>query len=273
MPAARINGTTLEYWESGAGAPVVFVHGSLADHRTWHRQKMPFSRHYRAIGYSRRCHFPNPAADAGSDYSAASHAADLGQLVRQLTDQPAHIVASSFGGYIALYLAVHQPGLVRSLVLGEPPVFPWLEEIAGGAALLASFMHDAWEPARRSFAAGASEEGIRYFLDGVLGRGIFDAMKPGARTGVMDNAAEMALEAASPLYFSRLTREEVRRISLPVLLLGGAMSPPIFTPILDELERCLPQADRCTIPAASHSLHIENPAAYNAAVLGFLEKS
>jgi pimeloyl-ACP methyl ester carboxylesterase len=58
-----------------------------------------------------------------------------------------------------------------------------------------------------------------------------------------------------------------------VLLLGGAMSPPIFAPILEELERCLPRAGRCTVPAASHSLHMENPAAYNAAVLDFLGRS
>ncbi|MGA2480542.1 MAG: alpha/beta hydrolase, partial [Spirochaetia bacterium] len=183
MAAAGINGTSLEYWESGAGVPVVFVHGSLADYRTWHRQKGPFSRHHRAIGYSRRCHFPNPTTDAGSDYSAASHAADLAELIRRLTGEPVHIVASSFGGYIALYLAVHQPGLVRSLALGEPPLFPWLPEIPGGAPLLASFMNDAWEPAQRSFRAGRAEEGIRYFLDGVLGPGVFDDMKPSARSG------------------------------------------------------------------------------------------
>jgi non-heme chloroperoxidase len=168
---------------------------------------------------------------------------------------------------------VQKPTLFKSLVMGEPPLFPWLEEIPGGAPLLASFMNDAWEPARRSFAGGRAEEGIRFFLDGVLGPGLFDAMKPGARSGILDNAAEMALEAASPEYFSRLTREEVSRMTKPVLLLGGEKSPPIFAPILSELERCLPRASRCTIPGASHSLHIENPAAYNAAVLGFLGKS
>jgi non-heme chloroperoxidase len=267
---AAINGTTLEYWECGTGVPVVFVHGSLADYRTWHRQKGPFCRRSRAIGYSRRCHFPNPAADAGPDFSAASHAADLAELIRQLADQPVHIVASSFGGYIALYLAVHRPGLVRSLVLGEPPLFPWLEEIPGGAPLLAAFMSESWEPCRASFAAGRQEDGIRSFLDGVLGKGVFDAMKPTARSGIMDNAPEMALEAASPGLFSRLTREEVSGLAAPALLLGGERSPPIFAPILAELGRCLPGARRCTIPAASHSLHIENPAAYNEAVLAFL---
>jgi non-heme chloroperoxidase len=273
MAAAEINGTTLEYWESGTGVPVFFVHGSCADFRSWHRQRGPFSRHYRAIGYSRRCHFPNPTTDAGSDYSAALHAADLAALIRALAAEPVHIVASSFGAYIALVLAVQQPAIVRSLVLGEPPLFPWLQEIPGGAPLLASFMTEAWEPAQRSFKAGSPEKGVRCFLDGVLGPGVFDAMTASARSGIMDNAPEMAVEASAADLFTPLLREEVKKLSTPVLLLGGERSRPIFAPIVSELARCLPRATRTTIPAASHMLHLENPAAYNAAVLGFLGKN
>ena len=273
MAAAEINGTTLEYWESGTGVPVFFVHGSLADFRSWHRQRGPFSRHYRAIGYSRRCHFPNTAAHAGSGYSAALHAADLAALIRCLAAEPVHIVASSFGAYIALVLAVRQPALVRSLVLGEPPLFPWLEEIPGGAPLLALFMKDAWVPAQRAFKEGRPEEGVRCFLDGVLGPGGFDAMSASARSGILDNAPEMALEASSNDLFTPLPREEVKKLSLPVLLLGGEKSRPIFSPILSELARCLPRSCRGTIPGSSHTFHIENPAAYNAAVLGFLGKN
>jgi pimeloyl-ACP methyl ester carboxylesterase len=55
-----------------------------------------------------------------------------------------------------------------------------------------------------------------------------------------------------------------------VLLLGGEASPRIFATLLEELPRVLPRAIRRTIPAASHSMHIDNPAAYNEAVLGFL---
>jgi pimeloyl-ACP methyl ester carboxylesterase len=86
----------------------------------------------------------------------------------------------------------------------------------------------------------------------------------------MENAAEMYGETASADYFSPLSREEVAGVAQPVLLLGGGTSPAIFAPLLDELGRLLPRSTRLTIPASSHNLHIQNPRAYNEAVLGFL---
>lgn len=35
MPAMQVNGTQLEYVERGQGAPVVLVHGTLGDYRSW----------------------------------------------------------------------------------------------------------------------------------------------------------------------------------------------------------------------------------------------
>jgi pimeloyl-ACP methyl ester carboxylesterase len=47
----------------------------------------------------------------------------------------------------------------------------------------------------------------------------------------------------------------------------------MFHLITDELERCLPDTERQTIPNASHAIHNGNPSAYNAAVLDFLAKN
>jgi non-heme chloroperoxidase len=270
MTTVTVNGTSLAYGESGAGVPVVFVHGSLADFRSWSMQKVPFSNRYRVIAYSRRFHYPNPPEGSEAEYSATLHAADLEALVRSLATEPVHLVGSSFGAYVALLLAVRQPSLVRSLVLGEPPLFPWLEELDGGPALLEAFYSEAWEPARVSFLAGDAVAGVRYFLDGVLGPGAFDAMPARAKSGVMANVSEMTVETSASGYFSPLSRQQVRGVRQPVLLLGGEQSPRIFTTVLEELHRVLPQAARLTIPAASHSMHIGNPAVYNEAVLDFL---
>ena len=65
---------------------------------------------------------------------------------------------------MALALAVALPELVRSLVLAEPPLMPWLEHIPGGAPLAAAFYADAWRPAQLAFKDGDPEEGIRLFF-------------------------------------------------------------------------------------------------------------
>ena len=56
---------------------------------------------------------------------------------------------------------------------------------------------------------------------------------------------------------------------MPVLLVEGEISPRMFGVITDELSRVLPEAERVTIPAASHGMHGQNPAGYNEAVLAF----
>jgi hypothetical protein len=44
--------------ENGAVRTPVFVHGVLEDYRAWDSQMDPFSKHFRAIAYSRRYNFP-----------------------------------------------------------------------------------------------------------------------------------------------------------------------------------------------------------------------
>jgi non-heme chloroperoxidase len=281
VKSAIVNGTHLSYVEKGTGAPVFFVHGSLADFRSWGPQMEPFSAVFRAVAYSRRFHYPNPVAGVGDDYSAAGHAADLAALVRALGRGPAHFVASSFGAYAALIMAAQQPELVRGLVIGEPPLLPWLPEIPGGQELLDAFLRSAWEPARRAFQAGSREEGVRHFLNGVLGPGSYEKVPQSARAGLMANAAEimssrypvtLVAETTSEGFFSPLGREEVSRFEKPVLLLNAERSPRMFHLITDELARCLPQAERAEIPAASHSMHLDSPRFFNDTVLGFLEE-
>jgi pimeloyl-ACP methyl ester carboxylesterase len=134
MAVVDVNGTRLEYAEAGRGEPLILVHGSLEDLRIWRRQVEPFSARYRVIAYSRRYHHPNAAPGAGDPaYTAALHAADLTGLIEALNLGPAHLVTSSFGGCVALQMAVRRSELVRSLVLAEPPLMPLLAHIPGGA--------------------------------------------------------------------------------------------------------------------------------------------
>lgn len=121
MAAVGINHTALEYLERGHGEPVVFVHGSDSDYRTWCLQHEEFGNRFRAIVYNRRYHWPNKPIAEGADYSMAEHVNDLETLIQLLNAAPAHIVGHSYGALVSLLLAVQSPQLVRTLVLAEPP--------------------------------------------------------------------------------------------------------------------------------------------------------
>ena len=51
----RVNGIDIHYLEQGAGVPVVFVHGGLADGRIWELQRLAIAKNYQFISYTRRC--------------------------------------------------------------------------------------------------------------------------------------------------------------------------------------------------------------------------
>lgn len=54
MATVHIDGARLEYVERGGGEPVLFVHGSISDRRTWQFQSEKFGKGFRAIVYGRR---------------------------------------------------------------------------------------------------------------------------------------------------------------------------------------------------------------------------
>ncbi len=271
MAVVDISGARLEYIEAGQGEPLIFVHGSLEDLRIWRRQVEPFSKRYHVIAYSRRYHYPNAApGDGDPEYTAALHGDDLAGLIEALNLGPTHLVTSSFGGCVALQMAVRRPELVRSLVLAEPPLMPWLTHIPGGTPLAAAFMTDAWEPAQRAFGGGDTEQGVRLFLDGVVGRGAFDRLSPSGQRMILDNAPEMRAETVAQDFFPTLACQDVAALDRPVLLLNGELSPRLFHLIIDELSHCLPHTTKTVIQHTSHVIHAGNPAGYAAAVLGFL---
>lgn len=267
-----INDTELNYVEQGKGRPVIFVHGSLGDYRTWDNQIGPFSENFSVISYSRRYHFPNKWTGDGSDYSVALHADDLSSMIQKLKIAPVHLVGNSYGAYVSLFMASRNPELVNSLVLGEPPILLWLGEIEGGEKLLKEFNDKAFEPAKQAFLAGQMEDGVHFFIDGVLGSGIFSRLPQTVKAHMMDNAREMKAETSAKEYFSILAFNELEKIKCPVLLLTGELSPKLFHLITDKLQECLPKNERVDIPNTSHSMQSGNPEFYNNKVMEFLRK-
>lgn len=266
------NGTTLHYFECGEGEPVVFVHGSTGDFGWAIPSAREFASDYRAIAYSRRYHAPNAPPGPGDEYALALHVADLAALIRELGLGPAHLVGHSYGGYVALGLALEHPDLVRSLVLGEPPVLPLLPRTDVGAALLESFYANTRDPARDTLAAGHFEEGLRIFTDAVVFPGWFDGLDPAARQGMVESAGpEFRLEFLTDpgRYMPPLACARLSELEKPVLLLTGEESIASLYLVTAELEGCLEGEEHVMVPEAGHVMFM-NREFFDDAVLGFL---
>ncbi|MCS3900183.1 pimeloyl-ACP methyl ester carboxylesterase [Bradyrhizobium japonicum USDA 38] len=266
-----IDGLTLHYIELGQGTPVVLVHGTLEDYRTWDGQLEAFSKGYRLISYSRRYHYPNEWPKDATDFSVTLHARDLAAFIKALNLPPVHLVGHSYGAFIAFLVARDHPEVIRSLTLGEPPVWPLLKTTPEGNALLSAAITRSIATSE-AFKQGNDEEGVRRFVNGVLGDGSYEKIPPAVLKRVMDNVQELKGEAASRDLFPPTTCEDVQKVKAPTLLVDGELSPKVFHLVDDMLERCLLSVERATIPAASHQMEVENPQAFNDTVLAFIAK-
>jgi pimeloyl-ACP methyl ester carboxylesterase len=281
----RVNDVTLAYDEQGEGEPVVLVHGSASDMRTWSGQMAPIAARFRAIRYSRRYARPNEDIEPGVDDQMLPHVEDLVAFLQALDAYPAHIVGHSWGGFVALLAAIRQPDAVRSLVLMEPPVLPlfvsspprpaelfrlFLRRPAAAAAVV-RFGATAFAPAQGAFKRGDDKAAIRAFGCGVLGKTYFEALSEARMQQVWENrGADRAQILGAG--FPPLRDAEVAGVRARVLLLVGEESPPLMRHLADRLHEFLPHCDRAVIPDASHIMHEDNPAAVNGSILDFLAR-
>jgi pimeloyl-ACP methyl ester carboxylesterase len=268
----RVNGVTLSYIERGEGTPVVLVHGTLGDYRTWEGQLEPFSKKFRVISYSRRYHYPNRWTANSTDFSVTIHAGDLAAFIKALELPSVHLIGHSYGAVISLLVARDHPELIRTLTLGEPPLMPLLSMSPEGNALLEHFVTTGIMPSGEAFKKGNDAEGVRRFVNAVLGEGSYEKLSPHVRERMMDNAKELKGEISSQDLFPPITCEDVQKVRTPTLLLDGALSPKLFRVINDMLDHCLPNKERAVIPGASHGLEYENPQAFNDTVLAFIAR-
>lgn len=283
MSQIDMNGDTFHYVEHGDGAPLVLVHGSASDYRTWQAQEDELGERFRTITYSRRYHWPNDPITDGADYSMAEHVRDLEALLRLLGAAPAHLVGHSYGALICMLLAVRAPQLVRSLVLAEPPAItlfvsnsPRPSEILRllvtrprTAAAIIKFGAKGFGPAQAAARRDDMQEALRLFAAATLGADVFRRLSEARRDQARANLikAELLGSGLPPLDGTR-----IKSIETPTLLVSGQASPAVFHRLLDRLHELMPRAERIEIPGASHIMHEDNAPAYNAAVLSFLSR-
>lgn len=285
LRVARVQGTSLAYREQGEGDPVVFVHGTASDLRTWQAQLPAISRSFRAIAYSRRYARPNPDIEPGVDDQMLPHVDDLAAFLGETGAAPAHLVGSSWGAFICLLTAIRHPDVVRSLVLEEPPVLPLyvgapprptallelLLRRPRTALAIARFGAGTVRAAEKAFRRGEDELAMQTFGEGVLGREGYHRLPEERKRQMRENRAAMRAQLIGA-GFPPLAPGDVRGVRVPTLLMCGERSPKVLHRLVDRLGELLPDVERVEIAGASHRMHEEDPAAVNRAILDFLDR-
>lgn len=279
----EVGDTALAYRESGRGDPLVLVHASLSDLRSWEPIEPQLAAYFRTINYSRRFAFPNQQITEGTDEVLAQHARDLIALIENLRLGKVHLVGNSSGAFVCLLAAKQRPDLIRTLTLEEPPVISmFLKSLppkpgemlkllfTAPTTLLALIKAGAGAigPATKAFANNDNERALELFSRGVLGAATYAKITPARKQQMLDNlAAHRAalLGSGLPVF----TAKEAATLQLPTQLLYGSDTPIFQQRINRRLAESMPDATNIRIAGASHLVHEDNPEAVATAIIDF----
>jgi esterase len=267
MQTFRVNEYDIAYLELGQGTPLVCVHGTLGDFRTWCGVLGPLSRQHRVISVSLRHFFPEHWDGTGDRYRMAQHVADVIAFIEQIEPRPVNLMGHSRGGHIAFRVAQQRPDLLRKLILAEP----------GGdldATLDPVATRSPSEQAARVRAsvdrirAGDTEAGLTGFVDGIDGDGAWARLSEAARQQLRDNTVTLTgqiHEARKPY-----SRADAEAIKTPTLFIGGADTTGSLSQIHRALAPHVAGSKTAIIAGARHWMFDQAPQAYCDIVLNFL---
>ena len=262
MPEIVTDGRRLAWREAGSGAPALLLHCTLAHSGAWSGVMARLSDRLAMRA-------PDLPGHGRTDLDPArlpQEQALADALALPPADRPAHVIGHSFGGTVALRLAVAAPERVASLTLVDPVLFALLAETDPGA--YAAEMAEAG-PARARMAAGDWEGAAEAFL---ARWGTGAPPSPAQRAAMVSgmpfvwrSEAEIAIPETATLDAARL-----RRIAVPTLVVTGAASPASIGAIAEGLAQVIPNLRRVEIPGAGHMVPITHPAEVSAAIRDFL---
>jgi pimeloyl-ACP methyl ester carboxylesterase len=264
------DGVRLYYEEAGSGDPILFVHEFGGHHLSWEPQLRHFSRRYRCITYAARGWPPSDVPDAVAAYSQARAADDAAAMLRELQIEKAHFVGLSMGATAAIEFGIRHPVMALSLTAAA----------CGSGASTDSEQKRKFHDECMAFADRLEQEGIAAMAELYCAgparvqyrekdpRGWEEFKRQFAEGSARGHALTMrGVQAPRVPLFER--RAEINAISAPVLVIAGdeddsTLEVAIF------LKRNIPRCGLLMLPRTGHTINLEEPATFNAALGNFL---
>ncbi len=261
----RKDGTALFYKDWGTGTPVVFVNSAGLHCDMWAYQMVPLTaRGMRCVAFDRRGH--GRSSDPGRGYDFDTLADDLAAVIEALNLRNVTLVGHSMGcSEIARYLTRHGRARVARVVM-LAPMTPFLLRTADNPqgvdpalfqALRAQWLQDfpKWiaDNTRPFFVAGTSPEMQRWGASMLLSTSLQAQIECNIATTETD------------------FREELKRISVPVLVIHGTRDVSAPFPLTGQRTAALiPGCELKVYEEAPHGLFITHMERVNDDLLRFM---
>jgi pimeloyl-ACP methyl ester carboxylesterase len=269
--ALDVGGVRLTYVEQGSGETIVFVHGAPSDLRAWEPVRNEIAQRYRFIAYTQRYFGTDPWPDDGKNFSVKMLADDLAKFIQTLNAGPVHLVGWSYGGLVALLVAVNDPSLVRSLILYEPSVLSVLHEESPEGKIAREDRAKMFGPFVAAAKSGDFMRAAKLLQESVfqLTPGEFDHLPQEWQRRVLDNARTVPLLLAAPPP-PAITCGKLKDFGRPTLIMRGEKTQPFYSLTSGAIAKCVPRAKEAILQNVNHGGPNRDPKAFSAAIFEFL---
>jgi pimeloyl-ACP methyl ester carboxylesterase len=249
MPQLDRDGVKIHYEVHGSGPVVLLTHGYSVTSQMWEGQIEALAKRHTLVLWDMRGHGQSDYPEDQAAYSEALTIGDMAALLDKVGAQRAVIGGLSLGGYMSLaFYRAHPERASALLIIDTGPGF-------------------RKDDAREAWNKRAVETGARFDREGLA------ALSSGSRGAGANhrNAAGLA-RAARGMLPQRDARviEMLPGIKVPALVVVGADDAP-FLGASDYMAAKIPGAAKAVIPAAGHLANIDQPKAFNEAVMAFLD--
>ena len=248
MDAVEVHGLRIAYERTGAGPPLVLLHGYIGDGpSTWRRQLDDLADAFTVVAWDA------PGAGASSDppetFGLAGYAEALAGFLAALGLRRPHVAGLSFGGALALAFAHRYPTVPATLILASA--------YAGWGGSLAP------EEAERRLrqAIELSRLSPADFADTLLPT-MFAPGTPASAVAAFEDAVRR-FHPAGFRAMARASAEDLRsvlpHVRTPSLLVYGERDVRAPLAVAEQLRSALPDATLVTLPDTGHVSTIEAP--------------
>jgi pimeloyl-ACP methyl ester carboxylesterase len=265
MAIARINGVDLYYEDVGEGYPVVWCHEFAGDYRSWVGQVRGLSRLYRNVTWNYRGYPPSSVPEDSASYFQEQIVADLLGLLDHLGFERAHLVGLSMGGSLVLAFALAHPERCRSIVAAGA---------GSGTTDRARFEQDVQRVAKVLLDDGMAALGA-FYTRGPTRLPFMRKDPHGWQEFHEQFATHSARGSAYTMLGVQLRRPtiydlgpDLSALRVPTLVIVGDEDEPCLEPALF-LKRQIASSGLLVLPQTGHTINLEEPATFNAAVLSF----
>ncbi|MCE9578406.1 MAG: isochorismatase family protein [Deltaproteobacteria bacterium] len=254
------DGVELAYLDTGgAGAPIVFLHGAMGRGASWLPVIEALAPRHRCIAIDQRGHGRSDRPATG--YDRERYVGDLARAVDALGLARFALVGHSTGALNAWVYAARHPDRVDALVLEDMHATSRGDaEVEGWRTWLASWPvpFPSLGAVKRYFAAIRPSLGD-YFIE------LFEEHDDGWRP-------RFAIEAILATIAGNEARDwwpELAAVRCRTLVVKGRASDLALAEAA-RMAATVPAGELLVIDGASHTVHVDRPGAYAAAVGGFL---